>query len=366
MTSAPLTPIPTPLAQRLRDLRLRLLPILALGGCVAVIAVLWHNDISMPQLTGQAEPVLARLSSYKAGTLAALNVVRFQKVKTGEILGQVLASDPKVIEASLAVMRAELEQFRSGFMPASTQQGAAMNYVQLRLDWMRQRVTLATGRVNLQLAEVELRRTQELFNGKIAAQSELDIAQATRDGLRSQVGELEKLIAESEKSIQQIVPADTGDSAKTFADPIPAALAVQEAKLRQMEAEFAPIELRAPLDGIVTAVNHRPGESVTAGEPIIAISSQAPVRIVGYLRSPNLDLAKVGMKVRVRTRNTPRTTGLAQITEVGMQLEPPPLALSSPFKSANDLALPLEISLPANLNLRPGELVDLTLVSAGE
>jgi len=117
------------------------------------------------------------------------------------------------------------------------------------------------------------------------------------------------------------------------------------------------------VDGIITAVNHRSGESVTAGEPVVAIASEAPVRIIGYLRAPNLDAAKVGMKVRVRSRNARRETALAQITELGAQLATPPLALATPMNPGADLALPVEISVPSNLKIRPGELLDIALVA---
>jgi hypothetical protein len=45
---------------------------------------------------------------------------------------------------------------------------------------------------------------------------------------------------------------------------------------------------------------------------------------------------------------------------VGTQMETIPPALLGPLKLANlELGLPLDISLPANLKIRPGELVDL-------
>lgn len=356
-----LTPIPTPPAQRLHDLRTRYLPAAVIGVCVITIGVLWNNNIAAPTLVGQAEPVLSNLSSHKPGTVAGLNVTRFQRVKAGDILGHVLIADPKVVEASLAVIRAEIETIRVTDSPLAIQQRNAVNYFQVRLDWMRQRAVLATSRVNLQLAEIELRRNQDLHKDKLVSQSELDLALATRDGLQREVEELTKLVNEGEQSFKELNPS--GDLVKMSTDPTHAAMTLQEAKLRQIEAELSPVTLRASLDGVVTAIYHRSGESVTAGQPIIAIASVQPVRIVGYMRAPSLDDPKVGMKVEVRTRGARRDVGLAQITEVGTQLEVPPLALASSARPANtELGLPLEISLPANLNIRPGELVDLTLV----
>ena len=361
MNSDGLKPIPTPLAQRMLDFRTRYLPAIVIGCCVVTIGVLWKQNIAAPTLVGQAEPVLSNLSSHKPGTVAALNVTRFQHVKAGDVLGHVLIADPKLVEASLAVIRAEIETFRLNDSPLVRQQRNAVDYVQVRLDWMRQRAVLATARVNLQLAEIELRRNQELLKDKLVSQSEFDLALATRDGYQREVEELTKLVAEGEQSFNELNPS--GDLVKISADPTHAAMALEEAKLRQVEAELSPITLRASMDGVITGIHFRSGESVTAGQPIITIASVQPVRIVGFMRAPNLDDPKVGMKVEVRMRGGQREIGLAQITEVGTQLEVPPLALASSAKPANtELGLPLEISLPPNLKIRPGELVDLTLV----
>ncbi len=356
-----LTPIPTPPAQRLRDLRTRFLPMAVVGCCILSIGVLWKNNIAAPTLVGQAEPVISNLSSHESGVLTGFNVTRFQRVKTGDILGHVLIADPKIVAASLAVVRAEIEEFRLTDSPLVQQQRNAVDYVQVRLDWMRQRAALATSKVNLQLAEIELRRNQDLLKDNLVSQSIYDLALATRDGYKGEVEELTKLVAEGEQSFKELNPS--GDLVKLSGDPTRAAMTLQEAKLRQIEAELSPVPLRASMDGVITAVHFRSGESVTAGQPIVSIASVQPVRIVGYIRSPNPGEPKVGTKVEVRSRVGKREVGIAQITEVGTQLEVPPLALASSARPPNtELGLPVEISLPANLSIRPGELVDLTLV----
>jgi hypothetical protein len=51
------------------------------------------------------------------------------------------------------------------------------------------------------------------------------------------------------------------------------------------------------------------------------------------------------------------------VVQIGAQLEPLPVALQSSVKLFGpDLGLPVDISLPVNLVLRPGELVDITIL----
>jgi hypothetical protein len=67
--------------------------------------------------------------------------------------------------------------------------------------------------------------------------------------------------------------------------------------------------------------------------------------------------------VEVRSRGLPRVVGSAKITEVGTQLEAVPASLLGPMKMATtELGLPVEISLPRNLRIRAGELVDIVLL----
>jgi multidrug resistance efflux pump len=235
-----------------------------------------------------------------------------------------------------------------------------MDYNRVRLEWMRHRADLATARVDLQLAESELYRTQQLYKAKISSQQEFEHAKATCEARQRQVEELNKLVAEGDKNFKTLQLTNVADIAKISEDPLRAAIAVQESRLRLTEAELSPIALRAPIDGIVTAIYNHPGEAVIAGKPIVALATLTPVRIVGYLRTPLFDEPKPGTRVEVRTRGRHREVGSAQVVAVGTQMEPIPPVMSGPIKLASlDLGLPLDISLPVNLRIRPGELVDL-------
>jgi len=359
--------IPIPIRQRWLDARLRILPFVVFTAALGAIVFLWRDHISAPTLIGQAEPLTVQIGSPKAGMLTGLTVSRFQKVKAGEIVGQVTVADPQLVEASLDVIRSEIVVLKSTLQPMATQQRNAVNYVQVRLDWMRQRVTLAGTKVQLQLADAQFHRTQDLFTAKIASQSELDIAKATFDSLQKQVDELTKLVAEVEQNFKTLSPTNGPDLSTVSDESLRAALAEQESKLRLTEAELSPVMLKAPIDGIVTILDHRAGEAVIAGQPIVSIASAESARIVGYLRLPLATEPRVGTQVEVRTRGTHRVTAPARILAIGGQLETiPPVYLGLAKLDAAFQGLPVDISLPANLTIHPGELVDITMNSETE
>jgi HlyD family secretion protein len=352
--------IPIPLQQRLRDMRMRLIPAIVFTAALIAIGFMWKDYVAAPTMVGQAESIQASVSCYKPGMLAELSVNRFQMVKAGDSIGKILVADPKILASSLAVVEAEIEALRVGMEPVTAQQRAAINYDQLRLDWMKQRAQLATAQVNLQWAGTELRRTDELFKEKILSQAMLEEAQAKQNRLQQEVDELAKLVTEQEQNFKQL---QITNSIEASEKTLRAAIAVQESKLHLIEAELSPITLSAPVDGMISVIYHRSGEAITAGEPVVAIAALNSPRIVGYLRPPITCDPKVGMNVEVRTRGLHRQVGSAKIVEVGVQLEPIAPALLPPVKLANgEFGLPVAISLPTSLKVLPGELLDLTLL----
>jgi multidrug resistance efflux pump len=355
-------PIRIPMRKRWHLVQVRWLPALVLIAGFGAVALLWRGHVASLTIIGQAEPVMSSVSCYMPGVLEELNVTRFQRVKAGDPVGKVRVTEPGILASSLAVIQAEIEALQANLKPVIVQQHNAMDYDRLRLDWMRQRTQLATARVNLDLAEAQFHRMDELFKEKIVAEVTYQQAKAARDRLQKEVEELGKLVAEGEANLQYLQVTNKTEISKVSTDPLAAAIAVQESKLRLTEAELSPRVVKAPIDGIVTTIFHRAGEAVTAGQPIVAIATLNPVRIVGYVRVPLAVRPTVGMDVQVRTRGLRREVGKATVTEVGTQLESVPATLLGPINFANIVqGLPVDISLPPNLKILPGELVDITL-----
>ncbi len=356
-------PIATPWRERWQDVRLRYIPVFLFVGVVFALAVLWKDYASAPTIVGQAEVVPANVSCYKPGMLAQLNVDRFQKIKAGEPIGQVLVTDPKILSASLAVILAEINELRASQQPVANEQRLAMENLEVRLHWMAQRAELGMAKADLTVAEADFRRTDQLFKDKIVSERSYDLAKAKHDSLQGRVHELELSVEEQGRKINLLQPTNTVEISRVTDEALQAAVAVQESKLRLTEAELSPITLRSAVDGMVDVIFHRVGEAVTAGEPIVSIAPANAVRIIGYVRPPVLQEPKAGGRVEVRTRGPNRAAGTAKILEVGTQFESLPLALQIPNRLANtELGLPLSISVPSGLKIRPGELVDLTLL----
>jgi multidrug resistance efflux pump len=361
-----LPPVPIPLSQLWREFRVHLAPLGIFAAAAVAVVVLWRENVAAPTLIGQVESLQSNVSSPKAGKLSQLNVTHLQRVRAGDIIAQVITTDPQIIRSSLAVIEAEIKLLRVNLQPVLGQQRYALNYDHLRLDWMDQRVLLATARVRLQLAEADLRRAQELFTQKIVSQQAIDTARAAQESAEAEVRERTALVAEQEQHLKQLslsenapsLPKDTNQE-----DVMQASIRVQEEKLRLTEVELSPIKLVVPIDGTVSAILHRSGEAVVAGEAIVTLTALGSDRILGYIRQPMFLEPKIGMKVEVRPRSFRRVVAEAEIIQVGSQMEPISATLSPPLSAHfHEVGLPVLVSLPPTQKLLPGEIVDLRIL----
>jgi multidrug resistance efflux pump len=325
-----LTPIPTPPAHLWRQIRLQYLPAIVFAAGLVAAAIIWMRWVAPPTLVGEAETIRAEVRSHQVGSLSEIKVDIFQAVKAGQEIGRMAIADPRVLEASLAVIRAEIEVIRLTMDPVIAQQRMVLDFERLQLDWMSERVKLAALKAQLQLAEGNLARSEPLHRNKLLTDERFEELKSARDSLAAQAQAQTELIARIEPGLKNLSPEGLSGATMSPAAGLRAALKVEEEKLRLTELQLGTVALTSPIDGVVSLVYRRVGETVTAGEPILQITATRVARIVGYLRPPLTVEPKAGMEVEVRTRTFQRQRAQAAISGVGSQLEPITPTLLSP------------------------------------
>lgn len=361
MNHDPLPPVPTPIGQRWREFRVRVLPVMLFVTALGGVCFIWQRNLTAPMLVGAAEVRSAQVSAPYAGKIVQLKVDNFQAVTEGTPVAVLAPSDPRV---ALDVIRSKLDILQAKLDPHLTQQRNQTDYEQLRMDWLSQRVALATARVNLERARDALQRDEELHKQKLISDDVYDIALKTEEALAAEVTERSNLVVNAEAGVKRLEAMGAPQPETDPIQPLMDSLQAEEEKLDQAAAGTQPITLVAPMDGIVSAVYHRAGENLAGGETVLTITATQPAGIISYLRQPIPFEPKTGMRIEVRTRSLESRTGLAEIKSVGSQFEPITNALAvGRLGSPADLGLPIEITVPSGLKIRPGELVDLTVVS---
>lgn len=353
----PLAPIPTPPAQRWREFRIQALPALTFCGILVCVVILWRQYVLPTNLIGEVESMHASVISTVPGTLKELKVKRFDRVKAGEEIAQITTMDPEVFQASLRAIEADLKLMRAR-MQLDVERNE-LSYQSERLRYLMERVDLAVLRVNHKYYEAELARETELFTNNppllIFDLTTYETTMRLAYSSQTNIIELENYLADKEKTLPTLVPATKADQA-VLED-----IQAQEEKLRATQLT---ISLKAPIDGMVSMVQHWQGEKIVPNMPLVTISAVQATRIIGYVRGPYSDLPKIGDTVQIRRKSFKREVGPGTVLEVSGQLEPITSTLIPQAAGVKvELGLPFAVSIPTELaaTLIPGEPVDLIL-----
>jgi HlyD family secretion protein len=358
-----LPPIPTPASQRWREFRIRVLPIFFFACVAAVIAFLWRDVAIPPTLAvGFVETNAALVSAPMDGLISQLGVKRFQQVNKGDQICHLVIKDPKILKSEIDVIDADIQRIRITLGPVIDEERTRLAYYQLRLDTMKERGILATETIQLRQAIDDVRQAQALVNQGAWTTNQLENVKTRMETLQASVNARKELIADTDIRLGQSAIAEPGTNSGS-PTPIQAEIAVQAAKIKQLEATFNPIPLVAPISGMITAINRHSGEYLRAGDPILAISANESEQIVGYIRQPINIQPRVGMPIQVRARTPNRETASATVTQVGAQMESFSMAMvpNAPNPRLFEFGLPILVTLPPAMKLVPGELVDLIL-----
>jgi multidrug resistance efflux pump len=143
-------------------------------------------------------------------------------------------------------MHAEINLLRMNLLSVWERESRATACDRVGLDWLDQRVRLAIARVQLELAESELRRAQELFASSVVSAPFLETARSRRESLRADVEQRSRLVAEHEQQFERLRSSEYGGSSareNASKDSLRAGIRLLEKKLRVTEAQLKPINL---------------------------------------------------------------------------------------------------------------------------
>src|SRR5688572_11404774 len=217
-----LPPIPTPSSQLWRQLRLQYLPVVIFVAGLAAAALLWTQWVAPPTLVGEAEAIRTELRAGQAGMLAELNTDMLEPVKAGQTIGRVIITESKTLDASLAVIRAEIEVLRTT---------TDMNFERLRLDWMSKRVELVALQSELHQAEATLARVVALHKIKLVTDEQYDQAKNARDAAEARLKAQAELIRRLEPELRTLDSGGSRSMTATAAEGLHAAINQKEAQL---------------------------------------------------------------------------------------------------------------------------------------
>jgi pyruvate/2-oxoglutarate dehydrogenase complex dihydrolipoamide acyltransferase (E2) component len=115
-------------------------------------------------------------------------------------------------------------------------------------------------------------------------------------------------------------------------------------------------DVKAPMNGQIIRIHRETGHAVAAGQSIYTIVADRGTSITTYLRADQRVQPEPGMAVDVRQRADSSRVYHTVVERVGAQYQPIPAAQLRDRKS-EEWGLPVVLAMPADADLKPGELV---------
>jgi multidrug resistance efflux pump len=376
-------------------LRLHLLPILVwLGALVCVIGLLSRRSQRF-EVLGMAQGQTRRIAATTPARITSVSVQLFDKVKKGQtvaVLNTVLEDEQprSQLQAQLDTVLAETERLTAQLVPTQDSLSAekadrentrisdarrfSVDVENARLDILRLQAVIETDRITLEDLAVDVKVAEKLVGEQVLAPFELQKATAQYNALAKKIEENENLLDQANTALEQtlqrrdeyIQHQPHHPSVDGALEVIRKGISVQENRVDELVTQLEnldrrkTLELKAPIDGVVSHVLHRQTEVVLAGEPILTIADGEITDIIAYVGGGLMDKVKEGMVVDLIKSSEPANIQIesSEVTYVGPVVEQMPLQL---WVNPNipQWGRPFLIKAPAVMKLIAGERVGI-------
>jgi multidrug resistance efflux pump len=366
-------------------LRLHVLPILVWLAVAACVAILFRHRAERFEVVGLAQGRVHQVAATSTGRLRELRVQLFDEVTQGyevAVIDTVL--DNENLQAQLNTARAEVQHRKAELAPAreslvaearnlETDRVAALRRFRVDAESARMRVLelkaqIEADQIALETLEVDRKvfLVQRLSDQNDVVFFELQAMKARRDALASQIEENERLLEQAEQDLLQAQQRRDEFAQRQPQHPpvdsalevIQKAITVQQQRIEELLALRQPLILTCPVDGVVSLIQHRAGEAILAGEPIITVAETKPTEIVAYADERQSNQVRQGLVVELVKDGDPAQLARSQVVYLGPAMEQMPQRL---WRNPNipQWGRPLLIKIPPGMELLPGEAVGI-------
>ncbi len=215
------------------------------------------------------------------------------------------------------------------------------------------RADLVSANAQLELAEKQLARAQELLRGNVIAQAEVDRAQSERDGA----------LARRDALRQRVTMLETGSRREEVAAAREAATAAR-AQLAAVRSRLGELVLTAPAPGVVLLRNFEPGELALAGQPVVTLGNPESLWVRVYVAAPEIGRVRLGARAEVFAEGFGKRAFPGRVVFIATQAEFTPRAALTEEERAN-LVFAVKIAMdPTRGALKAGLPVEVRIAAA--
>jgi multidrug resistance efflux pump len=375
--------IPIPWGQRWRRLQYRVVPgvffVLSLG----LTIWLWQRERMVPNALGEVEAVRLDVAAAADGTLVPLSRGHWSLFETVLAHDVIARLDDRIVKAQLDVLQKELVRLRSELQATGVKERVAeFDRLQThlressrlswqietsRLDVLDRQVQVEFDRIELQRRRARLEYLESMYKKSMVSEMDYQDEKMLHDQAEKRLADNTQALEQAKKQQQEAqerlksLPEYQKVELDALIAPIRDAIEAQQARIKELQLQTDNLEIRAPITGTICAIYRWPGQAIRTGEPIMTIAADNGRYIVSYIRQEQYIALQAGAPVLVKTRQ-PKAESLAStIEQVGSQMELIPQHQRRNVQLP-EWGIPVRISMPQKLTIRPGELVDVSFL----
>jgi len=375
--------------------RPHILPVTVWLAVVMCIVWLFSYRASRFEVLGIAQEQLHQIAANCPGRLRAVSVGLFDQVKQGQTLAVVdTVLDNQILkgelQAKLNTISAETEHLSAQLVPTqetilgdnsdrqinhdTESRRLAVSVDDDRLRILGLKAQIASDRMTLENLAMEVKITADLLKNEAVAPYELERVKVQYNALAKKIEENQRQLEQAQSNLQQALKRQDEfaqyqpqyASVDSALEVIRKAMKVQERLMDEVSAQLdalkqrEALELKAPFDGVVSQVWHRPGETVLAGNPILTLSEVTAPNIVAYISERQAGRVREKMVVELVKNNEPKQIASSQVTYLSPTIEQLPVKL---WRNPNtpQWGRPFLVKVPAGFKAIPGEVVSVRL-----
>jgi multidrug resistance efflux pump len=342
---------------------------------LGMIAYKYHDYTKYPWtrdglVRAQVIQIVPRLS----GELVRVPIRNNQLVKQGDLLFEI---DPSTFQTTLNLARAQLDNMHDILKSLAEQvdvMGAAV--AQSEADRNQARFEVEGYAANTENARIELERTKTLLAQGVTDQRDYDDKNTTYQQALAQLNgaksNVNRMTADLERSKAALARAAADLGAPGVANPR-LRRAEADLELAQLNLDFT--KVLAPVDGYVTNLQSRVGDSAVANQPIVAVIDPDSFYVEAFFRETFIGNFQNGDRAVVTLMSYPDTPlqgrvesigwGIAQQNgSTGFQLLPTVKPTFEWIRLAQRLPVVVRIGkLPDNIKLRAGTTASVVVIT---
>lgn len=190
-------------------------------------------------------------------------------------------------------------------------------------------------RIDAEAAETDRRRLEPLLAEGTIGQREYDAAVVRAATARKRLEELER-----------------GTRAEEI-EAARAAVAREEGRLAYLERQRAETVVRAPVAGVVEAIDLRPGDLVAAGQPVATLLEPDQVWVRVFVPEPRLGLVRIGQRAEITVDTFPGRAFAGRVVEIRHEAEYTPRNVQT-LEQRTDTVFGVKVAIDPAPELRPG------------